>query len=54
MSYGTTNGGSQTAGPAAQSAQAQNNSNAAGPSDGVPPPSYAQVVAGDNKVQSQE
>jgi uncharacterized membrane protein YqaE (UPF0057 family) len=63
MNYGTT----ATAGPSSAPAQQPSKSAAAGPqeqqghddagegpSDGVPPPSYAQVVAGDHKVQSQD
>ncbi|KAK0744039.1 hypothetical protein B0T18DRAFT_392705 [Schizothecium vesticola] len=64
MNYGTT----ANAGPSSAPAQQPSKSAAAGPqqqqqghdnggegpSDGVPPPSYAQVVAGDNKVQSQD
>ena len=46
MSYGTTDNNN------ASGSSSQNN-NGEGRSD-APPPSYAQVVAGDNKVQSRE
>ncbi|KAK3940321.1 UPF0057-domain-containing protein [Diplogelasinospora grovesii] len=65
MSYGTTT--NNTAGSSSAPAQGQGvpapvqpipqqgpNDNGEGPSDGPPPPSYAQVVAGDHKVQSNE
>jgi len=62
MNYGATSGNNTSApsAPPPQPALALNNStnnnndSGAGPSDGVPPPSYAQVVAGDHKIQSQE
>jgi hypothetical protein len=52
MNYGTAN----AAAPSAQHPpQEQGTTTEAGPSDGgAPPPSYAQVVAGDHKVQTQE
>ncbi|KAF3767157.1 hypothetical protein M406DRAFT_321486 [Cryphonectria parasitica EP155] len=47
MTYGT-----NTRENAEPSSQAHGHQEAsAGPSDGAPPPSYAQVVAGDNKIQ---
>lgn len=56
MSYGATNANAGSSAP--QSAPAQHGGyhrgdEGAGPSDGAPPPSYAQVVAGDNKIQDQ-
>lgn len=57
MSYGTAgaNGSSASApAPAPAPAAAATHNAGEGSSDGAPPPSYAQVVAGDHKVQSQE
>ncbi|KAL2127223.1 hypothetical protein VTI74DRAFT_11071 [Chaetomium olivicolor] len=64
MNYGTNNTAGQTAGRQHQQHQHQHQhqhqpqeqgTTAAGPSDaGAPPPSYAQVVAGDHKVQTQD
>ncbi|KAK0641327.1 hypothetical protein B0T16DRAFT_419657 [Cercophora newfieldiana] len=52
MNYGTTAAPSSSSAPAPPP---QNHQDAGeGPSDGPPPPSYAQVVAGDHKVQTQE
>lgn len=53
MSYGTAVG--NPAGSAYSTAdQAGHQADGGeGPSDGAPPPSYAQVVAGDNKIQDQ-
>ena len=48
MSYGTTTNNNNNASGEGQSSQA------AGPSDGPAPPSYAAVVAGDHKVQSKD
>jgi len=54
MNYGSTAAGSSSA-PANPAPQQQGHDNAGeGSSDGAPPPSYAQVVAGDHKVQSQD
>lgn len=55
MSYGATTGdaGSSSAPPPAPAQQSGYHGDAgAGPSDGAPPPSYAQVLA-DNKIQDQ-
>lgn len=61
MSYGT-NGRNNNQHPTGPSSSSQPqpqpqghhvDAAAAGPSDGAPPPSYAQVVAGDNKIQDQ-
>lgn len=68
INYGTANhtgGSSAGAAPHQQHQQHQQQqhhqpqeqgttSNAAGPSDGAAPPSYAQVVAGDHKVQNHD
>lgn len=57
MNYGTTSpaGGSTSAPPQQHQQQEQGATGLAGPSDGgAPPPSYAQVVAGDHKVQTQD
>ncbi|KAK4454194.1 UPF0057-domain-containing protein [Podospora aff. communis PSN243] len=52
MNYGTTHAGGSSSAPAPRP---QNQHDAGeGPSDGPPPPSYAQVVAGDHKVQTQD
>lgn len=56
MSYGaTTNPESHSAPyhPAPAQQAGYHGDGGAGPSDGAPPPSYAQVVAGDNKIQDQ-
>ncbi|KAK0721702.1 hypothetical protein B0T26DRAFT_700077 [Lasiosphaeria miniovina] len=58
LNYGTTaankSGASAAALPApAPSSQVPQDAGE-GPSDGAPPPSYAQVVAGDNKIQTQD
>lgn len=50
MTYGTNGRDSAAAAPPQQPHYPDA---AAGPSDGAPPPSYAQVVAGDNKIQDQ-
>ncbi|KAK0620491.1 hypothetical protein B0T14DRAFT_497011 [Immersiella caudata] len=52
MNYGTTGAPSSSSAPAPRP-QPQHDAGE-GPSDGLPPPSYAQVVAGDHKVQTQE
>jgi uncharacterized membrane protein YqaE (UPF0057 family) len=52
MNYGTTGAASSSSAPAPRP-QNQNDAGE-GPSDGPPPPSYAQVVAGDHKVQTQD
>lgn len=62
MNYGTAStAGAPAASAPAPAAAGSSSAAAAGPSDNGgeggsdgPPPSYAQVVAGDNKVQSQE
>jgi len=52
MNYGTASAPSSSSAPAPQP---QTRPDAGeGPSDGPPPPSYAQVLAGDHKVQTQE
>ncbi|KAK1836821.1 hypothetical protein QBC39DRAFT_337406 [Podospora conica] len=60
MNYGST---AASAGPSSSSAPAKpaphqqqqgHDNGGEGPSDGAPPPSYAQVVAGDHKVQSRD
>ncbi len=62
MNYGATgsnNANAASAPPPKPAAGASNNAttnndSGEGPSEGVPPPSYAQVVAGDHKIQSQD
>lgn len=55
MNYGTASNGTGSAAPSSSApAQPNNNTAGEGSSDGAPPPSYAQVVAGDHKVQSQD
>ncbi|KAL2020463.1 hypothetical protein VTK56DRAFT_8429 [Thermocarpiscus australiensis] len=51
MNYGATSSNANPAG--ASSASQQEEGTTAGPSD-APPPSYAQVVAGDHKIQTQD
>ncbi|CAN8102760.1 unnamed protein product [Discula destructiva] len=48
MTYGTNGGAAGHANNAESSSSA-----AAGPSDGAPPPTYAQAVSGDHKIQDQ-
>ncbi|KAK0637065.1 hypothetical protein B0T17DRAFT_482210 [Bombardia bombarda] len=54
MNYGTASNASSSQAPAPAHAAQQHGVDEGGPSDGHAPPSYAQVVAGDHKVQSQE
>lgn len=54
MSYGTSQGGNSHAGSSSAPTQPQGHANGGeGSSDDQPPPSYAQVVMGDNKIQDQ-
>ncbi|TLS26823.1 hypothetical protein PpBr36_05033 [Pyricularia pennisetigena] len=50
--YGTTN--NATSNQASNSSPPQGTNAGEGGSDGTAPPSYAQVVAGDNKIQTQD
>ncbi|KAK4213804.1 hypothetical protein QBC37DRAFT_163886 [Rhypophila decipiens] len=56
MNYGTASTSAPAQHKPQQSGQVAvaNHDDAAGPSNGPPPPSYAQVVAGDHKVQTQD
>ncbi|AEO66518.1 df95b655-9349-42a4-aadb-b6810b6df47d [Thermothielavioides terrestris] len=57
MNYGTNYAAGSSAAPPQQhhhQPQEQGTTSAAGPSDNAPPPSYAQVVAGDHKIQTQD
>ncbi|KAK1752261.1 UPF0057-domain-containing protein [Echria macrotheca] len=58
MNYGTTSAPGASSAPASGSSSApqpqQSHDAGEGSSDHPPPPSYAQVVAGDHKVQTQE
>lgn len=53
MTYGTTSTNTNIASSAAQHAEAGAGSSSSDP-NAAPPPSYAQVVAGDHKIQSQD
>ncbi|KAK5658353.1 hypothetical protein OQA88_2329 [Cercophora sp. LCS_1] len=55
MNYGTTNTASSSSAPApAPAPQPQHHDDAGEGSSDAPPPSYAQVVAGDHKIQSKD
>ncbi|KAH6632180.1 hypothetical protein F5144DRAFT_602926 [Chaetomium tenue] len=55
MDYGTSNSSASQQHPQHHQPQEQGTTAEAGPSDGsAPPPSYAQVVAGDHKVQNHD
>lgn len=54
MNYGSTNAQAGNSSSSRPQQQPPHDNGGEGRSDGAPPPSYAQVVSGDHKVQSQD